>query len=126
MNIMEGAHCYHPRSGCRIDGLVLPVAEYNHAVEGACSITGGYVYRGKAYPELRGVYFFGDFCSGVIYAMATPEIAGDQRPLPFVRALESRLSIASFGEDMTANSTSPISPAGRFIASYVDGAFATP
>lgn len=98
-NIMEGAHCYHPRSGCRIDGLVLPVAEYNHAVEGACSITGGYVYRGKAYPELRGVYFFGDFCSGVIYAMATPEIAGDRRPLPFVRALESRLSIASFGED---------------------------
>lgn len=98
-NVMEGSHCYNPRSGCLTEGLVLPVAEYNHAAEGACSITGGYVYRGRAYPELRGIYFFGDFCSGVIYAMATMEIAGDQRPLPFVRAWQGRIAIASFGED---------------------------
>lgn len=98
-NITEGMHCYNPRTGCGTEGLTLPVAEYNHAAEGACSITGGYVYRGQAYPELRGIYFFGDFCSGVIYAMASPEIAGDMRRLPFVRAWQGRIGISSFGED---------------------------
>lgn len=98
-NVMEGTNCFRPGFGCLSEGLILPVAEYHHAAEGACSITGGYVYRGDTYPELRGVYLFGDFCSGTVYAMATPEIAGDERPLPFVRALETRLSISSFGED---------------------------
>lgn len=96
-NIMEGAHCYQSR--CDAEGFVLPVAEYHHRVEGACSITGGYVYRGRAHPSLRGVYFFGDYCSGRLYAMATPEIAGTAGPLPWTRAAESGAAIASFGED---------------------------
>jgi hypothetical protein len=29
-------------------------------------VTGGYVYRGQAIPELAGAYFYGDFCSGTI------------------------------------------------------------
>ena len=29
-------------------------------------MTGGYVYRGAALPELDGVYFYGDYCSGTI------------------------------------------------------------
>ena len=57
---MEGNHCFS--SGCDQTGLVPPVFEYGHA-EG-CSITGGYVYRGSAIPELNGHYFYGDFCSG--------------------------------------------------------------
>lgn len=32
------------------------------------AITGGYVYRGSAIPELRGYYIFGDIVSGRIYA----------------------------------------------------------
>lgn len=40
-------------------GLTDPVLQYDHD-EGA-SITGGYVYRGNALPELRGKYVFGDF-----------------------------------------------------------------
>lgn len=61
-SIMEGTHCYNPASGCDRSGLVLPVLEYGHG-EG-CSVTGGYVYRGSAIPELDGHYFYGDFCSG--------------------------------------------------------------
>ena len=64
---MEGLHCFEPRSGCDETGLVMPIHEYAHP-EG-CSITGGYVYRGKAIPEIAGRYFFGDFCSGAIYAL---------------------------------------------------------
>ena len=42
-----------------------PVAEYSHG-GGNCSISGGYVYRGKAIPALRGRYVYGDYCSGAV------------------------------------------------------------
>lgn len=58
--IMEGSTCFG--GACSSSGLVLPLVEYTHA-EG-CSITGGYVYRGSAIPELDGHYFYGDFCGG--------------------------------------------------------------
>lgn len=60
--IMEGAHCFNP-SPCNAVGLTIPVHEYSHA-GGACSITGGFVYRGAAIPELRGHYLYSDFCLG--------------------------------------------------------------
>lgn len=36
---------------------------------GACSVTGGYVYRGQLIPELTGAYIFADFCVGQILAL---------------------------------------------------------
>ena len=60
--IMEGGHCFNPSSGCVQTGLTLPVHEYDHAA--GCSIVGGFVYRGSAIPELRGHYFYSDYCSG--------------------------------------------------------------
>ena len=62
-NIMEGLHCYNSTS-CNQAGLVLPVVEYGHDAAGGCSITGGYVYRGTALPELAGQYLYSDYCSG--------------------------------------------------------------
>src|SRR5262249_34040339 len=62
-NRMEGAHCF--RAGtCDRSGLVMPVVEYDHGQ--GCSITGGFVYRGKALPQLVGHYFYADYCSGWI------------------------------------------------------------
>ena len=64
-NIMEGLHCYPPStSSCNRAGLTLPVTEYSHS--DGCSITGGYVYRGTEIPELNGVYFYGDYCTGIV------------------------------------------------------------
>jgi glucose/arabinose dehydrogenase len=60
-NIMEGFSCYNA-STCSQTGLELPVLAYNHS--DGCSITGGYVYRGGAIPEINGNYFYADYCSG--------------------------------------------------------------
>jgi hypothetical protein len=66
-NTMEGLHCYNPSSGCVMSGLVLPVYEYDHGP--ACSITGGYVYRGTRNPTLAGRYFFADYCAGWVRSL---------------------------------------------------------
>ncbi len=66
-SIMEGDRCFRDE-GCATDGLVLPIHQYSHD-EGGCSITGGYVYRGKALPELDGHYFFADLCDGKIRSL---------------------------------------------------------
>lgn len=58
--IMEGTSCFAPSSGCDMNGIVLPVHEYDHG--DGCSITGGFVYRGAAHPTLVSRYFFADFC----------------------------------------------------------------
>ena len=67
-NIREGAHCYNSAT-CSTLGLTDPEAEYHHSV--GCSVTGGYVYRGSAIPELDGVYVFGDYCSGRIWGFSS-------------------------------------------------------
>jgi glucose/arabinose dehydrogenase len=56
----EGSHEF---KGPRPKGAIDPVLEYDHA-GGACSITGGVVYRGARIPALRGAYLYGDYCGG--------------------------------------------------------------
>ena len=68
--IMEAFHCFEPASGCRREGLLPPIYAYPHP-EGI-SVTGGYVYRGKRIPELKGRYVFGDFGTGRLWALSIP------------------------------------------------------
>jgi glucose/arabinose dehydrogenase len=63
-NIMEGTSCYNA-STCNKQGLEQPVLEYRH-LGNACSVTGGFVYRGAAIPEIAGHYFYGDYCAGFV------------------------------------------------------------
>ena len=65
-NEMEATHPFE--GGSNPDGAVLPVFEYDRS-EGACSVTGGVVYRGAAIPGLDGAYLFTDFCDGRIRAV---------------------------------------------------------
>ncbi|HEU4631361.1 MAG TPA: PQQ-dependent sugar dehydrogenase [Gemmatimonadaceae bacterium] len=63
-NRMEGTRCYRAES-CDRTGLTAPVFDYGHD-DGACSIVGGYVYRGDdaALAPLVGHYFYSDYCAG--------------------------------------------------------------
>ncbi len=70
-----------------------PVATYGR--EWGISITGGYVYRGKRFPDLIGSYFYGDYVSGNLWR-CRPEENGEYRN-ELVR--RTGRSIASFGED---------------------------
>jgi glucose/arabinose dehydrogenase len=64
--LMEGKHCFDPRTNCNPSGLTLPVLEYDHGA--GCSVTGGYVYRGAKYPWLDGLYLFADYCTGLTWS----------------------------------------------------------
>ena len=73
----------------------LPVATYAHGSdEGGCSVTGGYVYRGAAFPQLEGVYLYADYCTGNLWGLRAPFAAGDSALLATLD-----LRITSFGED---------------------------
>jgi len=106
-NVMEGAHCYRANT-CDMSGLVLPVYEYPH-VAGACSITGGHVYRGSAIPELTGQYFFGDYCAGFVRSFGVD--GGETHVIDWSDEIGGVGSITSFGQDA----------AGEIYITAVDG-----
>src|SRR5207247_9692509 len=56
-----------------------PIYEYDHTI--GQSITGGYVYRGRALgPNYRGRYFFADFVQGRVWSIAlTPDASAGAR-----------------------------------------------
>lgn len=77
----------------RAADAVMPIAEYNHS--NGCSVTGGYVYRGEQVPDLQGVYFYGDYCSGNIWVAYRDANMAWQSG----RFLNTDYQISSFGED---------------------------
>lgn len=91
--ISEGRHC-KGNEDCDLSAFTLPIHEYGHAGNG-CSVTGGRVYRGSAYPQLDGVYFFADFCSGNVWALWRTVGGAIQTALVLPKAM----SITAFGVD---------------------------
>lgn len=67
-NIMEGPSCYR-RPLCSKTGLQMPAFSYTHD-GGACSIIGGFVYRGRKIPEIQGQYFYSDYCNGWVRSIS--------------------------------------------------------
>lgn len=91
-NLREGNHCFRT-SWCAGKGLVAPVAEYGH--EQGCSVTGGYVYRGRDVAALAGRYLYADYCSGRVWSL---DAEHPQRGASLL--LESGLKISSFAEGL--------------------------
>ncbi len=94
-NTMEGSHCFQAAT-CNQTGLTMPVLDYDHS-NGACSVTGGYVYRGASIPGLAGTYFYADFCARWVrsFRMSNGQ-ATEPTEWP---ALMPSSSVASFGQD---------------------------
>jgi glucose/arabinose dehydrogenase len=91
-DVLEGTHTYEDKSVNGAGALVGPIYEYNH--DQGCSVTGGYVYRGKI-ASAKGRYFFGDYCSGTVWSFVVRNgKAANVKRHPFtVEAL------SSFGEN---------------------------
>src|SRR5690606_7773670 len=99
----EGNQPYNTEDCPPQSELTFPIAEYNHS--NGCSISGGYVYRGSEYADIEGLYFFADYCSGLI---GTVDSAGNLidhgdfsgNLVPFVEDVDKNLYIINIGGDI--------------------------
>ena len=92
----EGTDCYQPSDGCGMVGWEEPIIKYSHEV--GCSVTGGYVYRGDALPELDGHYFYADWCNGLIRSFRYDGTAAVEEN-DWTTQLAGAGQVASFGID---------------------------
>jgi glucose/arabinose dehydrogenase len=103
-NVMEASQCF-AEPNCATDGLTVPVVEYGRDL--GCSVTGGYVYRGEAIPDLRGWYLFSDYCTGPLFGVPS-DAEGVIGPRTL---LETGISVSTFGEG----------PDGELYVADIDG-----
>jgi putative heme-binding domain-containing protein len=73
--------------------ILPPLVELPHTL--GSSVTGGYVYRGKKFPELRGAYVFGDWETRRLWAA---RFQGD-RTTEMPEIARPSVRIVAFGED---------------------------
>ncbi|MEZ5039216.1 MAG: PQQ-dependent sugar dehydrogenase [Saprospiraceae bacterium] len=97
-----GWRCYEGNapfntSGCPgANNLVFPIHDYSSNFTIGCSVTGGFVYRGSAFPDLYGHYVYTDYCSGRIWSIV-PDGEGGWTNTEWLDGSNSQYS--SFGED---------------------------
>ena len=112
-NVKEGSRCFDSLT-CSAQGLISPVVEYDHVY--SCAIVGGAVYRGIDYPDLQGVFFYGDFCSGRIWGLRRTGADSNQGIYDGWQStppLNAKVPISSVGEDEEGN---------VYVTGYQDGA----
>ena len=94
-NEMEGDRPFE--DGVEPEDHTPPIVAYDRD-DGGCSVTGGYVYRGSALPDLFGAYLFTDYCLGELQALAVDRDGGELLDRGVVLP-EPLLSPISFAED---------------------------
>jgi putative heme-binding domain-containing protein len=92
-SIVEGRQPVKPDQKPGPTPIRPPTIELPHTI--AASVTGGYVYRGKKFPELAGAYVFGDWETRRIWAAKFE--GGRLKEMPEIVKLGVRVSC--FGED---------------------------
>ena len=88
----EGAHRRGTTTPCSVSTFVDPITEYGHGQ--GCSVTGGFVYRGSNIAGLDGMYFFGDFCSGTVWALRQVPSS----PVQVGAVINTGFSVVSFAQ----------------------------
>lgn len=92
-SIVEARQSVHANAPIGPTPIRPPVIELPHTL--AASVTGGFIYRGKKFPELDGQYIFGDWETRRIWAA---QINGD-RLIQMDELVEPSLRVVAFGED---------------------------
>jgi glucose/arabinose dehydrogenase len=102
-NFYEGNGRFSEPNGPQPSDYLPPVFTYDH-VGPECGITGGYVLRDTALPELAGRYLYADECAGVLHSVvvgpgraANDAAVGD--PANGAAAPLTVVQLGSFGED---------------------------
>ena len=90
----EGTVAYNTSGCASIATMTMPIVQYTHSGENACSITGGYAYTGSQFPSFAGKYFFADYCLGKIGTVNSSNV------LTFSPTISGLSGITTFGEDM--------------------------
>ena len=92
-SLYEGSHPFFLNRKQGPTPIVKPTVEHPHSE--ARSITGGVVYYGSKFPELRGAYVYGDYATGKMWALRH-----DGEKLIWHREIaDTTLQIVSFGTD---------------------------
>lgn len=92
-SLKEGFVDFKPGQDTGPGALTPPIHVYSHSV--GCSVTGGFVYRGKDIGGLDGVYVYADYCSGQIYGLVRDGQGKWQNRL----LAEGEIFLSTFGED---------------------------
>ena len=97
---LEGTHCFPAEiESCpRQQVGILPIAEYEHGIDGCAAIALG-VSRAPEDPELDGIFFSGDFCTGEVRGLVRDEAGVWQ----FANMLDTALQITGSGQDDHGN-----------------------
>jgi glucose/arabinose dehydrogenase len=106
----EGSHVYNATRNCSEYGVLTgPAIEYPHGQNNSngCSVTGGYIYRGEKFPQMEGVYLYGDFCNGKIWGAVRNDSNWTSHLL-----IDTPFHISTFGEDEAGE---------LYLASYGEG-----
>ena len=119
--VMEGNICTPGvNPNCQSKGFTPPIYSYDHSV--GRSITGGYVYRGKRFAELCGVYLYGDFVNQAIWGLRVKNGKVIQHKTLFAARSMLRLAVDYFSDDGLLISTFGEDEEGEvYVASYESG-----
>jgi glucose/arabinose dehydrogenase len=94
-SVYEGSHPFYPKRALGPAPLTRPTLEHPHSE--SRSLTGGLVYYGRRFPELRGAYIYGDYSTGKIWAAQH-----DGTRLLWHREIaDTQLQIVCFGADVS-------------------------
>ncbi len=92
-SIVEGRQPVKPDQKIGPTPIRPPTIELSHTI--GTSVTGGYVYRGKKFPELEGAYIFGDWETRRIWAA---RFEGDRlKEMPEI--VKPNIRVSAFGEN---------------------------
>jgi glucose/arabinose dehydrogenase len=94
----EGKVCYDPPTDCDKTGITFPIHAYGRSI--GRTVTGGYIYRGRALPALVGTYIYTDYFSeGNIWQLKQDASTGPWRKFILLSNTNPNIRLASFGEN---------------------------